>query len=134
MRHLLAAAILLVTTGSQPWKGRFVCEEQPATLILDLYEESIEVPDMEVLGPMNGYLSGKGIYCTWMVVSHQIMDETHATMRISNDLGSEVQAVELTLQGDSLLTFQQVDGNVIKRVDGKKLVKIPQRLIFKRVE
>ncbi|MBO4907484.1 MAG: hypothetical protein J5486_10745 [Bacteroidaceae bacterium] len=132
MKALLFSLILLLTSASTPWKGRFISDSQPATLELDLYEESVDVPGMDIFGPMNGYLNGAGIYGTWMVTSFQVEDDSHATVRLSNDLGSETQEVELTLQGDTMLVFRQVKGAVIKRVEGKKLVKIPHVLEFRR--
>ena len=58
-------------------------------------EESIQVPGMEMFGPMNGYLGGD-IYCVWSVTSFKIQDDKVATLRLSNDLGSETQKAKFT--------------------------------------
>ena len=41
--------------------------KEKVTLTIDLHEESIEVPGMEMFGPMNGYLGGN-IYGGWAVM------------------------------------------------------------------
>lgn len=45
-------------TAQGPWKLKLVDKEENIELHLDLYEESIEVPGMEMFGPMNGYIGG----------------------------------------------------------------------------
>ena len=85
---------------------------------------------MELFGPMNGYINGPGVYGVWMVTSHEIKSDKEAVIHLSNDLGSETQTVRLTLQTDTTCLFQQTDGNVIKKAIGRKLVKIPAKLLF----
>ena len=97
-------------------------------LKLDLYEESIDVPGMELFGPMNGYLAGKGVYGTWMVTSFQIKNDKEATLRLSNDQGSETQSILLTWQNDSTYLMELQNGVVVKKVVNKKLVKIPAKI------
>lgn len=137
MKHLLSvlAALLipLALTATGPFKGFFANKDHQLNLCIDLYEETIEVPGMEMFGPMNGYVNGQGVYNVWYITSVEIKDEKRATIRVSNDLGSEAQAIELTLLNDSTLHFKQVDGNVIKKVVGKKLQKIPVEMTLKRV-
>ena len=40
--------------GDTPWKLSLTCPEEKIDLVIDLYEESVEVPTMEMFGPMNG--------------------------------------------------------------------------------
>ncbi len=110
------------------WKFKAESQTEKISLNIDLYNESIDVPTMEMFGPMNGYIQGKGVYGVWMVTSLKIKSDKEATVHLSNDLGSETQAVRLTLQNDSVCTFEQIDGNVIKKVVGRKLVKIPKKI------
>ena len=137
MKHLLSvlAALLipLALTATGPFKGLFANKDHQLNLCIDLYEETVEVPGMEMFGPMNGYVNGQGVYNVWYITSVEIKDEKCATIRVSNDLGSEAQAIELTLLNDSTLHFKQVGGNVIKKVVGKKLQKIPVEMTLKRV-
>ena len=84
---------------------------------------------MEMFGPMFGYLTGD-IYRLWIATSAKIESDKKATIRLSNDLGSETQEVELSIKNDSTYIFEQKDGVVIKKVVKKKLVKIPSKLEF----
>ncbi len=129
-RKMLFAAFISMAAmahAQDVWKFKAECQEEKVNLNIDLYNESIEVPTMEMFGPMNGYIQGKGVYGVWMVTSLKIKSDKEATIHLSNDLGSETQAVRLTLQNDSICTFEQIDGNVIKKVVGRKLVKIPKK-------
>lgn len=138
MKHLIFAAFALLVsatlTAADSFKGRFANSEHQLNLCIDLYEESIEVPGMEMFGPMNGYVNGAGVYNVWYITKFEIKDERTAVIRVSNDLGSEAQAIELTFLNDSTLHFKQVDGNVIKKVVGKKLQKIPVEMTLTRVK
>lgn len=118
----LSLSSTVMAQGS--WKLKLLCPEENVRLHIDLYEESIKVPGMEMFGPMNGYLGGN-IYGVWTVTSFKIQDDKTATLRLSNDLGSETQKATLTQQSDSLYLLHLDGVNVVKRVVGKKLVKVP---------
>jgi hypothetical protein len=113
-----------------PWKFKLLCPEEDVRLHIDLYEESIEVPGMEMFGPQNGYLGGN-IYGVWTVTSFKILNDKTATVKLSNDLGSETQKATLTQQSDSIYTLHFDGANVVRRVAGKKLVKIPSEFRMK---
>lgn len=115
--------------GQQAFKVSLSCKEENLHLTIDLYEESINVPGMEMFGPMHGYLNGN-VYGIWTITSSKIINENNALIRLSNDQGSETQEVKLTKNNDQYI-FEQVDGVSIKKVVGRKLVKIPKKLIFK---
>ncbi len=129
-RALLSVVLLLsiALRAGEPWKLQLTNKEEQVDLKLDLYEESIDVPGMELFGPMNGYLTGKGVYGTWMVTSFQIKNDKEATLRLSNDQGSETQAILLTWQNDSTYLMELQNGVVVKKVVNKKLVKIPGKI------
>ena len=114
-----------------PWKLKLFCPEEKVRLHIDLYEESIQVPGMEMFGPMNGYLGGD-IYGVWTITSFEIKDNREATLRVSNDLGSETQRITLTQQTDSTWLMRFEGRNVVKRVNGKKLVKIPSTFLMRK--
>lgn len=116
--------------GDTPWKLSLTCPEEKIDLVIDLYEESIEVPTMEMFGPMNGYLRGN-IYGVWYVTSFKTKDKK-AEIKVANDLGSENQKIELQQLTDSTWSMKFIGHNVVKRVSGKKLVKIPSEFIMKR--
>ena len=105
------------------WKLKLYCDEEKINMVLDLYEESVEVPGMEMFGPMNGYMNGN-IYGVWTVTSCKIVNDKRAVVSFSNDLGSETQKVTLTQTTDSTWTAKLEGTTVVKRVVNKKLVKI----------
>ena len=80
---------------------------------------------------MNGYLGGD-IYGVWTITSFEIKDNREATLRVSNDLGSETQRITLTQQTDSTWLMRFEGRNVVKRVNGKKLVKIPSSFLMRK--
>lgn len=137
MKHILlpfvASLLSLTAMAAEPWRLRLENKEERTTLKLDLYEESVDVPGMELLGPMNGYLGGQGVYGVWMVTSFNINDEATATLRLSNDQGSETQSVRLTQQTDSTYLMELQGGVVVKRAVNRKLVKIPSKILLKRI-
>lgn len=126
---MLLSTLSVMAEG--PWKFIMRTEKSKINLYLDLYEESINVPGMDMFGPMNGYISGN-VYGVWPVTSFEIVDDKQAKVRFSNDLGSETQEVLLTLQGDSICKMELKGGVVVKRVEGKKLVKIDANQEFKK--
>lgn len=132
-KTLFYTMLFLASTvcAGEPWKLTMKTEKSKINMRLDLYEESIDVPGMDMFGPMNGYLSGN-IYGIWMVTSSEIIDDTHAKVRFSNDFGSETQEALLTLTGDSICKMELKGGVVIKRVEGKKLIKIDATQEFKK--
>lgn len=125
---LFAWAALLVS-GEKPWKKCLTCKAEKIDLVFDLYEESIQVPGMEMFGPMNGYMAGD-IYGVWYITGFDIQSDKKVMLKIANDLGSENQKMLLTQQSDSTWLLQFQGHQVVKRVKGKKLVKIPGEMLF----
>jgi len=137
MKKILTSTLFFlsasVALAQGPWKMKLTCPEEKVNLVMNLYEESIEVPGMEMFGPMNGYLGGN-IYGVWSITSFEIKDNKNAKLRVSNDLGSETQEIQLTQQNDSTWKMDFLGRNVVKRVNGKKLVKIPATYLMKKQE
>ena len=128
---LLLLTISSVLYAGRPWKMESVDPQEKVTLTIDLYEESVEVPGMEIFGLMNGYLGGN-IYGVWLVTSFRIKGN-RAILRLSNDLGSETQEAELVQTSDSTYMLELKGSVVVKRAVGRKLVKIaPTLKMFRR--
>ena len=119
--------------AQQPFHKVLYNDSQQIFMKINLYEENIEVPSMEMFGPMYGYMNGN-IYGIWCATSAKVIDDRHAVIRFSNDLGSETQEVHLTIRDDSTYLFKQVNGVSMKKVVKKKLVKLPQTLIFEKLK
>ncbi len=135
MKKIFQTLLLLIFApilkAAEPWKLHLESQEEKMTLKIDLYEESVNVPGMEMFGPMNGYLGGKGVYGVWMITSFEIESEKKAVLRLSNDQGSETQSVKLTQQSDSTYLMDLQGGVVVKRVSNHKLVKVPSNIVLK---
>lgn len=127
---MLAGGQLSAQTADRPFKGRFYNEENRIYLTLDLYEATLDAPGLSFLGKVNGFMNGN-IYGIWLLTSNKIEGKT-ATLRFSNDQGSDAQTVRLTAQSDSVLIYKALDGNSIRRVEKRKLVKIPSEMTFRR--
>ncbi len=129
MKQLLVLILLVVcmlSHAEDPWKLDLIDRNKNIILKINLDEECIEVPGMEAFGPMHGYLGGN-VYGVWAVTSFRINNKK-AILRLSNDLGSETQEVELTQTTDSTYQLKLVGTTVIKRVEGHKLHKISPTL------
>ena len=122
-------AALTEISAQKPFKCLLVDNENGIKIQLDLYEETVNVPGMEIFGPMNGYLGGN-VFGIWMVTSFKVESDQVAQLRFSNDLGSETQQARLVKKDDNTYTLELQDGVVIKKVVNKKLVKIPKDLTF----
>ncbi|MCF0196067.1 MAG: hypothetical protein HUK03_02300 [Bacteroidaceae bacterium] len=133
MRNLtsfLFSLLTVCTLADEPWRLRLVSEEG-VELHIDLYEESVAVPGMTMFGPMNGYLGGR-IYGVWPVTSFEIKDDKEANLRVSNDLGSEAQHIRLVQATDTTWVMTFEGHNAIRKVNGKKLEKVPSRYVMRR--
>lgn len=126
----LMAASTWAQTSNMPFKGHLYNAENKIHLYLDLYESSLEAPGYAFLGKLNGYMQGR-IYGVWLITSHEIKGNT-ALLRLSNDQGSDAQAVRLVLNADSTFSYEAIGGNNIKKAVNRKLVKVPAAMIFKR--
>lgn len=142
MKQLLTFFFVLIcwtatsAAQDQPFKGDFVNDETGFQIHLDLYEETIEVPGLEFLGTMNGYLNGKTrnhVYGVWTLVKFVIQDKK-AKLRFVNDIGSDTQDVTLTVIDDETLDYAATGGNSIRRVQDNKWAKTPSSMKLYRVK
>ncbi len=140
MRRQLLTLVITLTlalsafgdTEPRPFKGSFVNDEHRVNLVLDLYEASLFAPNYGYLGELNGYMNGRGIYGMWFLVDCKIEDKK-ATLRMTNDIGSDSQTVIFEQLNDSIFTYKAVDGNEVKKAVGRRLVRIPSHMKFKKV-
>ena len=109
--------------GKEPWRVDLTSKEEGVRMKLDLYEESVDVPGMDLFGPMHGFLGGK-IYGVWMVTSFSIKNDSTAIIRFSNDLGSDTQECILKHKWDGSYQLELKGGVAVKKVVDRKLVKI----------
>lgn len=135
-RILLAIMLLMGSlTGiaqqveAKPWKLTLQNKELNLRLQLDLYEETVNVPGMDMFGPMNGYIAGS-LCNVWSLTSFKINNDDKVTLRLSNDLGSETQECTLTHENDSTYRLD-IKGTVhLRKVENRKYVKMPPVIYF----
>ena len=120
----------IMLLAQRPFEGHFYCKETGVNMYLNLYEETRLAPGFSFLGKMHGYMKD-GIYGTWMITKFNIKDQK-ATIRFSNDIGSDSQDIEFTQKSDSLYTYHAVGANSIRRAVGRKLVKVTGDMVFVR--
>ena len=117
-----------------PFRGTFYSEANGIRLVLDLYEESLEVPGYSFFGLTNGYMEGDSserLYGTWFLMSHSIKGNC-ATLRFTNDIGSDSQTVEFCRQADGTYTFHATGTLMLKKAVKRKLYKIGGDMVFRR--
>lgn len=116
------------------FNGTLVNEEHGLRLHLDLDAETVSIPGMSFLGDTHGYLDGKTnyhVYGVWMLIRHSV-EGNKAKLRFSNDIGSDSQDVTLTQVNDSTFEFNATGTNSLRKVEGRKLVKIPSTMTLHR--
>lgn len=128
--------LCLATAKAQngDFNGTLVNEEYGIRLHLDLDEETVSIPGMSFLGDTHGYLDGKtgySLYGVWMLIRHSV-EGNKAKLRFSNDIGSDSQDVTLTQVNDSTFEFVATGGNSLRKIEGKKLVKIVSSMTMHR--
>lgn len=116
--------------ANQPFKGHFYNAEHRIHLYLDLYEESLTVPNYSFLGKINGYLNGN-VYETWLLTSFET-EQNEAHLHFSNDQGADTQVIFFTQLSDSVFSYKAIGNNYIRKVVGKKFVYLPPTMLFKR--
>ena len=112
------------------FKGNFINNELKVKLALNLYECNIPVPGFE-LDSCYGYLQGNLNGC-WIILKVKSIDANKAEVRAVSERGSDAQELLLTYnENGKVVVCQQKDAN-IKRIKGRKYVKLPRDLIFEK--
>lgn len=103
-------------------------------IVMNLNEESINIPGQEILGRVYGYLKKKTDARVWAIMSAKISkDGKRAEIEMVNDYGSEDLNAELTYDAKTAsYTLKQLSGSTIKVSNGKKWLKLPKELTFER--
>ena len=111
-------------------RATFYCEEEGIRICLDMGKESLTVPGMSFLGKVHAYMNGK-IYGIWMLTKRERKGDT-AILRFTNDIGSDSQTVELRPLPDGTYQYTALEGNNVRRVKVRKLIKVPDTMVMKR--
>ena len=103
-------------------------QENQITIALDLYDTTLVAPNYSFLGKLNGYMTGR-LYDVWFVTDFKIK-KGKATVRFSNDLGSDEQEICFTFDKNGQLLYETVGNNVIRRAENRKWIKLPTKMLF----
>lgn len=114
------------------FSGEYYNSDLGLHIYLDLQKESLEIPSMEFLGSMHGYMQG-GIYGVWMLIKHETK-RNKVVLRFTNDIGSDSQTIELIRLGDGKYQYKAIGENLVRKAVGRKLVKITDTMIMKKIE
>lgn len=118
----------LFVYAQRPFKGQFINEELKIRMKLNLYNDSIPVPGLE-LDSCFGFFQGS-INGTWAILKVIKIEDNRAEVRAVSDRGSDAQTLELTLT-DKGLGVRQLNDSNMKGVAGRKYVKLPKIFYFK---
>ncbi len=137
-RMCVALLVIMTSTAmtaqtAKPFVGRFFCREAGITLVLNAYEENVEVPGMSFLGTTYGHLSGRGIYGLWLVWKAETNDQS-ATLHFTSDTGSDHQKVKVTIPDATHLEMQPLGSVTFKKAVGRKWVKLDSKLTFEKLK
>lgn len=104
-------------------------DEYKVYMDINLYDNSIIVPDQELFGEIPGYFGAKRDQRKWLITSAKIDGKNTATLEIVNDYGSEdLTATLIYNPEDGSYVLKQKSGSRIKIVVNRKWVKIPTEL------
>jgi len=115
-----------------PFKGVFHNEELNIRCELNLYEDDIPVPGLE-LDTCYGYLKGS-INGMWVVLKVKESSDEKFLVRAASERGGDAQDLEFVVKSDSTLEMKQVDGVTIKGVSKNKYVKLPKVVVLTRLK
>ncbi len=127
---LVLLFVPLTLQAQDKFKGGFINEEFKINLRLNLYDDDIPVPGFE-LDSCYGYLRG-GINGAWIILKVVALDDDEAEVRAVSERGSDAQNLRISVADDGKLFVRQIDGTSIKGVKGRKYVKLPKEIEFKR--
>lgn len=122
-----------VRTDSTRFCGRFANADFDIYLCLDAYRNSVVVPGQEIYGSLPGYLGDNKDGRKWLFTSSTLTAPDKLRLEIINDYGSEDLTATLQQTDDSTFVLRQVSGSTIKVVRDYKWVKLPGKLVFRKV-
>lgn len=112
---------------SSVYEGKFENKEFGINLVLNLYEEVIEVPGLE-LETCYGYFDGR-INGKWLILKVKQMSEKYAVARVVSERGADAIDMKF-IYSEGNIILEPEDANVMKGVKDRKYVKLPKKLLF----
>ena len=132
MNKIFSLIILLsvfTTLYSQDtFKGEFINMDLKIKMSLNLYEDIIPVPGLEIEN-CYGYFQGN-INGLWIILKVIKIKGDVAEVRAVSERGSDAQNFRFTKKGDDI-EIKQIDGSAMKGISNRKYVKLPKTILMK---
>ena len=130
---IATAMTVQAQTDSTTFKAQLYNEQLDVEMTINLYDADVEVPNLEFLGPLGGYLSKRRSYSTCWIITDAVLKNNHsAQIEMINESGSEDLTATLVCTSDSTYTFKQGSGSTLKIPKGNKWQKLPACFTLKR--
>lgn len=125
---MLPLVVIAQENTDSLFKGKFKNAELNIQCQLNLYDDIIEVPGLE-LETCYGFIQGQINGC-WMILKVKDLTDNTAVVRVVSEKGSDAQDLKMKVSAEGL-EIQQEDG-YIKGIKANKYVKLPKPLVFTR--
>ena len=127
----LCRVTLPAQEAEKPFDAYLINKEYGVFLKIDLYNESVTVPDQELYGELPGYLGVQHNSFCWLITLSKVKGNK-AELALINDYGSDDLTATLTLERDSVYVLRQQEGSTLKIPKKGKWQKLPKVLEFVR--
>ena len=138
MNKLITIAFLCIVhttmkaqNSEHPFRAYLYNSEFEVFMNIDFYNESIIIPDQQLIGQLPGYLGKKNNSFCWLITSAKVKGNK-AQISLINDYGSEDLTATLTCKNDSVYILKQETGSTIKVPKKGRWQKLPKLLEFKK--
>ena len=132
---LLCYISALYAQDSHPFEAKIYNEEYQMYIKMNLYDKNVLVDQEEsLIGEIPGYFWTKRDTRKWYILDADVTDEKTALLTFVNDFGSEDFTARLTYDDNGEYTLERLEGSKLKIVVQSKYVKIPNKVVFKKVD
>ena len=133
MKHLLLFFTLLTYTASAKndslsFKGHIYNNVYNIYIKFNLYDNNIEVPGHELLGPLSGYLGKKNNNFFWLITNGEAKKNNKATLSFINDFGSEDFKAELIKKNPMMANLIKQNSTMLGAEKQKEVVEVIDKL------
>lgn len=129
---IACAKTISAQQDSTTFKATLYNEEYDVTMRINLYDNDVMVPKLDMLGGQPGCLyREKASHYSWIITDADIKNAT-AELILVNESGSEDLEATLTCKDDSTYVLKQGHGSTMKVPKGTKWQKLPGTITLKR--
>lgn len=118
---------------STTFAGRLENADYKVFIVMDFYKNNVTCPGNDIFGEVPGYFGAHRDPRKWIIEDAKVEGHS-AKLVIINDYGSEDLDARLTRNHDGTYTLERLSGSTMKIVVNNEWVKIPKKLVFKKVK